>query len=156
MDILKKITIKDVCGRTRIIAPEGHKDGDPIPDRLLMLVMGMVTRVSDGNAQYGDFIKLHGQFEATNLSNNKQFAAGACILPDVANDMVHAQFAAEGVTTVQFAFRIGVKVNDSVAIGYEYYAEPVVSMAENDPLAALRKAITDQSKETGTNSAKKK
>lgn len=130
LKLLNKITVKDVCGKTK--AP---LEGESLD---LMVVTGIVARVSAGNTNYGDFVKLHGQFHAKNLVTGDEFRSGSCILPDVINDMIHGQFAAmEPGSSVQFGVKISVDQDDSVIIGYKYSAEPLIDAAESDPLEAL-------------------
>lgn len=144
MSLLKKITVKDVCGRTKAPSvPSDAAKGTKAKDMLLMTVMGLVTRVSHGEGNYGLWTKLHGQFEAVRIEDGEIFTAGACILPDVVNDMIAAQMSQADINTLEFAVDVGVREHDS-PIGYEYYAEPLISMEESNPLNGIREKIKDR------------
>ena len=145
-NIVKKITVKEVLGGKPDIAKlidfnKAHGETATMP------VMGIVgiasdflpgrTVLPDGKEQ--SWLKLLGQFKATNLETGEVFVSGAAILPGAGNDLVYGALksVAEQGGTVSFVFRIGLKRDKASATGYVYVVEQVYQPEAADPLAAL-------------------
>lgn len=127
MNLLGKISVKNVCGKITV-----KKDDE---ERPLMQVMGIVTGSMIKSSQYGDSIGFKGQFKATNVETGEVYRSGVCYLPGVASDLV-AGGMGEGVNSLEFAFGISVKPADN-PIGYEYIVASLLDVSESDPLEAL-------------------
>ena len=86
-----------------------------------------------------------GQFKAQNIETKRTIIAGRCFLPDVMMDMIVANFKigkAKGFNTLQFACLIGIRPNDDVATGYEYYAQSLMPPDEaTDPFRAIQSKV---------------
>jgi hypothetical protein len=143
MELIKKISVKTVCGLPRKIL--GNLD-----KVLLMEVMGEVTGIETGksdfkdeNGETRDWTALIGQFRAQNCQTRNKYFAARCFLPAVVADHIIAQFTigkAQGMQTLQFAILIGVKDAPDVAVGYEYYGQSLMPQ-ENDPFAAIESKV---------------
>lgn len=146
MEMIKKISVKTVCGLPRKLLGN-------LPKVLLMEIMGEMTDIETGKStfkneegEHDDWTALLGQFKAKNISTRQEFFSGKCFLPAVVSDLLVAQFKigrAQGMQTMQFAFQIGVKDAPEVAVGYEYYGQSLLQ-ADNDPFAAITSRIANQ------------
>jgi len=130
--LLKKLSVKGVCGNIEAPAPG--------VERGMMVIMGYTKSKEIKVTTFGDSVGFHGDFKAVDMNTGEEFRAGACYLPDVAESMLSsAMDANDGV--VEFAFEIsiiGVKGRTEGEVGkYEYRCKPLMSAAENDPLALL-------------------
>lgn len=133
INLQKKISIPKVLGgkinrRAVEDAPNSQID--------LIQVVGVASGIKTGSTQFGDWVALTGNFAAINLETGEQFRSGVCFLPDVALDPVVGQLNS-GASAVEFGYTIGAKANSEIAVGYEYYARPLVEPDENDPLEKL-------------------
>ena len=145
-NIVKKITVKEVLGGKPDIEKliefnKSHGDTATMP------VMGIVgiasdflpgrTVLPDGKEQ--SWLKLLGQFKATNLETGEVFVSGAAILPGAGNDLVYGALksVSEHGGTVSFVFRIGIRRDKEGITGYAYVVEQVYQPEAADPLAAL-------------------
>lgn len=143
MEIIKKISVKTVCGLPRKLL--GNLDRVP-----LMQVLGEVTDLETGKGDYDDaetgekkmWTALLGQFKAQNIATKQTFFSGRCFLPDVMGDLIIAQFKCSTIKPLQFGCIIGVKDAPDVIVGYEYYATSLIPMTEeNDPFRAIENKI---------------
>ncbi len=144
MSNLKKITVKTVCGR--IVGIERK----PKETLSVMRVVGIARRIVTGESDYGAWIKLKGEFHATNLLTGEEFHSSTCMLPEVASDLVENALADENNKSVEFGFDITVGPSDT-PIGYEYGALSLIAPSQEDPLQKLleivnKLAIEDKSK----------
>lgn len=141
MKLLKKITVKTVRGKKF----EGFDKADAIgTEKTLMTVYGRVDSMVDGkftmpNGDVSEFTKFKGSFAAID-DNGVESRAGLMILPDVAQDLLTGMLGAEGVSSINFGFRINVRKNET-PIGYEYTAEPLFESDAADPLTAIRASL---------------
>jgi len=95
-------------------------------------IIGYVDAIEQGNhATNGEWTKLKGNFEATNAKTGEVYVSANAFLPTVVNDLVASAVKAGG--TVQFAYRIGTKPNDSV-VGYEYTVQQLI---EAEPVSVI-------------------
>lgn len=143
MEMIKKISIKTVCGMPRKLL--GNLD-----KILLMEVMGEVTDIETGKSTFAkddgevnEWTALLGQFRAQNCLTRQKYFSGRCFLPAVVSDLIVAQYKigkAQGLQTLQFAILIGVKDAPDVAIGYEYYGQSLMPQ-ENDPFQAIESKV---------------
>lgn len=145
-NIIKKISIKTVCGTPEREVIGEDKDGKNIigfVKRDLMQIVGICTSTRTGSTSYGDFVGLRGQFQATNLETGEEFRSAQCFLANDIIDLIMVQLSMENTTSVEFAFIISVKPSDA-PIGFEYAARPLLETQKNDPIASIMKRIEDK------------
>lgn len=140
-NILKKITVK-TCGAKPDLEKliEHKKVHGPSAVLPLLEVIGIASDWKPGSSEIGgDFIKLLGMFKAVNLATGEVFESGACILPGAASDLVYGALASVKPNggSVEFAFRIGVRWEETAATKYVYTVEQIYTPERADPLAAL-------------------
>lgn len=130
MQLLTKISAKKLIGKIAI----------PTEKTPLFRVLGIASGSKTGESNYGPWTSFVGQFRAIRNSDGEVFQAGQCFLPAMATNLMLPVVEQHGSTGVEFAFDVGV-VPASTAIGYEYFAEPIVESGETDALAALQKKV---------------
>ena len=150
MKIDRKISTKTVVGNVKAILNDMIKN-DEI-ERQLYSVVGIATRVINGESDNGPWVAFGGNFSAVNFSDGVEVRSSKCFLPDPATDMILSGLAPEDVSSVQFAFSIGIEVDETSITGYVYTVEPLLAPAENDPLEMLlaqinRPALENKSEE---------
>lgn len=141
--LIKKISAKNVCGKMKQEVLTQGPDGKDIigfKEKDIMQVIGVATATRSGETTFGDFMGLRGQFQATNLETGETFRSSQCFLADDLTDLIAAQLSTEGVKTVEFAFMVGIRPNET-AIGYEYTARPLMETSNNDPLEKIMAQI---------------
>lgn len=130
--ICTKITVKDLCGT--LTAPEDTK---PV---WLCEIFGIVrdtfnipnkadpTKVSNG---------FTGDFRGIDIKTGKTARSGKLYVPAVVESLLLPALKEEGTNGVEFAFRVGIQKGKSPT-GYVFCAEPLLPMAENDPVEAMK------------------
>lgn len=140
--LVKKITARDVLGVIKSYVREhgaGKKDGDIIDG---FTIIGQCMGHTTGESSYGPWIKLKGRFRATNKITGDVFNSAACMLPDEAQDPLLAVLQIDGAQSVDMAFDIDLKIDDSAAVGYVYVVTPLMQPAEDDPLERLASTVS--------------
>lgn len=137
--MIKKLSVKAVCGDVKKFVRDNLSD--ETPSVACMRVVGIAHGMQTGSTDNGDWTAFKGGFEATNLISGETFAAGKLFLPEVAEDLVLTALSGDDVESVNLAFDIGVKINESSVTGYEYFATPLIKPSENDPLAQLKASL---------------
>ncbi|MBK9497433.1 MAG: hypothetical protein IPO08_23505 [Xanthomonadales bacterium] len=152
--ILKKLTIRDVVGgKAEILKAaqsgrsvskdENGKDvysatGVAVP---LMSVIGRVHDFTPGQSDHGAFLKLKGDFEATNLVTGEVFSdVGTCILPNFISDLV-ANALKGGAQGVDFAVRVDTRYDEAAATMYVFDAVSLMPARESDSISAIKNAL---------------
>ena len=128
-ELVKKISVKTVCGRPKI--PENNKT------EYLMEVFGVASGVKTGDKDGRPWYGFIGTFQGVNLASGQIYRSGVLFLPDVAGNLMLGQLKDEKNRAIEFAFRIGVKRDESTATGYTYVADPLLPVNENDPVEML-------------------
>lgn len=139
MAMVRKITAKIVCGKPdkkEII----NSDGDPI---WMMTVYGNTHRSIAGETDYGPYLKFRGKFEAVNIVTGELFTSMNLILPPIAEELVEDALTREGVSSVDFALKVGVRRDDDAISGYQWVAESVTETEGEDPVARMRAKLQD-------------
>jgi hypothetical protein len=154
--IIKKITVRDVCGKPDILAIVAHhnkvteraKAGERIDPVVWMLAIlgictdskaGMHTNADGTQSQYVRFL---GMFKGTNMQTGEEVRSGACILPGAIPDMLYGALKGQaGAAQIQFGFKIGVQFDDTSATKYIYVVESLAEVADNDPVLLLEQSI---------------
>lgn len=146
-ELIRKISAKTVVGK--IQKPEKATS--------LFHVFGIARSVRTGESNYGPWVALIGQFEATNLETGETFVAPQCFLPEPIGSMMAAQVQNEDTESVQFGLEVGIKPADT-AVGYEYTSKALVESKEADPLADLRAKMPalEAPKETASKAEERK
>lgn len=140
MKLLTKITMK-TCGAQPEIKKLVALDGKVQP---LLRVFGIAAKTVPGANDYGPFVKIKGQFMATNLQTGEQFRSGTVLLPKVAEELLTGaldSLADDAGGRVEFGFDIGAHFDESVATKYVYDVVPLTQPKESDPLVMLGKSI---------------
>jgi hypothetical protein len=134
---VRKITIKSVYG------PINLEKLIAAPDRKLRLlnVLGIVRKLQPGETDKGPFVKMIGDFKATNLETGEVFRSGACILPNFVADMIVG--AMDTGRAVQFAFEIQCRYSDDAISKYVYDVISLLPPSESDELAMLEKTVSN-------------
>jgi hypothetical protein len=137
---IKKISVANVYGK--IDLKELVNATAPIE---VMRVYGLAVGSKSGTSQYGDWTALVGQFEAVNPVSGEVTQSAQCFLPEIALLPILTELAREGAKGVQFGIRLFVKVSNNTKPGgspYEYTFEHMLPPSDNDPMAALRNAVS--------------
>lgn len=117
--------------------------GDKEKSHPVMRVVGICTgaKVGEGKEGFKDWKALTGNFEATDVRTGEVYRSGVCFMPEFAVEIVAGQLNDE-VTSVRFAFDIGVHYDKDSATSYVYDVTPLMEAdPETDPLAKLAAAV---------------
>lgn len=139
MENLRKITIKAVGDWTvkaikEFIAENELEDGQ---SKGIIKIVGTTTGCKTGQTDKGTFVKLLGEFFATDITTGEMFTAPACILPNFVSETLAA--ALQVSPTVEFAIEIGVRRNDDAVTSYEYTVASIAPPVVSDRMAHLLK-----------------
>lgn len=144
--LLKKITVKSVCGDLQQLALKTENDKPVLNEGDYMLVatfIGAANKQQQKTTDLGDSIEFTGRFEGINAIDGTSSVAAKCYLPEVAADAVSSAMLANEGSTVEFAFEIGIIRDSSAVRGYKFQVTPLIDEPqENDPLAALRNKVS--------------
>ncbi len=135
----KKITAARMCGG---VIPK------PEPGQTIWLfsLYGQIEKIEVGSTEYGDFLRLVGDFLGDSFTTGETVAATSAILPSIAEQIVRNQLSAvgfgaeDGPKTVTFAMDIGVEFSKAGAAGYTWVVKPV-GASKKSPLQMYREAI---------------
>lgn len=133
MQILRKITLKNVAGKVdieKVLAA-------PNKCMPLMKVYGVARKAAPGQTDLGPFVKFGGSFRAVNSLTGEMFEAGILILPGIAQDLLLGALDGGDVESVNFGFAISVKYSPESAAKYEYDVSSLLAPAVDDPLERL-------------------
>lgn len=141
INLQKKISVSKVIGGKPKIAKivEFFKENTTAAVMPLCRMYGTATGTKEGVSDFGEWRALTGQFRGVNIADGETFDSGVCFLPDVAQDMVLGALNG-GAQAVDFAFDIGVVLDEESATGYVYRASPVIQ-EENNPIARLEEKM---------------
>lgn len=108
----------------------------------LMSVYGFANGAKVGASEYGEFIKLLGNFRAVNLDTGEIINAPVVILPTYIGEALKAALDNPDRTgPVQFAFKIIAKYDVTSVTKYVYVIHDLMPPQQNDPLSTLGQAI---------------
>lgn len=144
--LIKKITPSTVCG-------ELNPSKDRIKEkRVLYDLFGIVVKTRSGHSQYGDWTRFVGQFEAI-TPDGEVFSAPGAHIPQPFEDMLFASLAQaqekDAKASVRFACQISIvppKPGKASAVGYEFEVVPLVESDETNPLADMKKQVSQDRK----------
>lgn len=137
MNILKKISTKNVCGDIKGMVASG----DIKKNCNVMRVYGVCVGAKIESGDKGDYIKFTGQFEAVNLLTGEAYSAPIMFLPDVVANLIAGAIMQESVNELKFGFDIGIRLDKELIVGYEFTAKPLIEPDEQDALADLRSTL---------------
>lgn len=139
--ISKKLSTKTVFGTVKDIRQAAESgNGEAVP---IMRVLGIAKKMQSGESTNGIWVAFLGQFEFINLVTGESHVGGKAFLPSPVDAMIEAQL--EGSNSVEFAFDITVREDETSAVGYEYGAQTVLEVQENDPISLLKAAAAKNS-----------
>lgn len=142
-EIARKITLKQVGWTQEAITtalaaaqadPEKPKNGVRID---LMTVVGIVRMARPGYAEStgSDFLRLVGEFRATNSDTGESTDGAQCILPNFVADHIGGQLSSG--SQVEFAIKLGAETDDKAIAGYTFHAVPLIETKASDRLEQL-------------------
>lgn len=146
--LLKKISIRTIVGSKpdilaiAITGRERDKDavGELVP---IMRVLGQVSGYTAGESDFGSFVKLRGNFQATNLITGEVVdSATQAILPDVVSEPV-ALALKGGAQAAEFAVEIDVQFVEKAATMYEFSARSLIKPQTAAPIAGLLSRLAE-------------
>jgi len=151
--LLKKLTVKGIMGQKVDVHLDEIKSKKSMA---LCRIIGRANKAKPDSSKLGDFIRFGGEFLGVNLLTGEIFASGAAILPGIAESAVYGAIGTlndkgQSETTVEFAFEISAKYDESAATKYVYAVRPLTDPKPSDPMRALlestgtSKALEDQS-----------
>ena len=134
MEILRRITLKNAGLSVKAVqgATDKLEDGE---QTALLRVVGITTASEAGQTDKGEFVRLHGDFQAVNLLTGARFSSGQCILPSFI--AVQLASALKVSSEVEFALEIGAKADETSVTGYQYTVRPLIEPETNSRLAQL-------------------
>lgn len=137
MQIVRKITLKGVCGKVdleKLLKAPGKR-------MELMKVFGVARKAAPGSTAIGDFVRFSGSFRAVNSVTGESFQAGGMILPPIAQDLLAGALEGDGVEDVNFGFSVAVHYDADAIAKYVYEVESLLPPAQDDPLERLGAAL---------------
>lgn len=114
------------------------------------LVYGRCNRTLEKSTDKGPYLLFKGQFEAFNTKNGKLFASTQVIAPGVGEDMIGIGLSDaqrdDPRASVEFGMRFYTEEADrkTSPVGYVWKCEPLSEPSGDDPMARLRRQISDQ------------
>lgn len=140
MQLIKKIGSKQVLGNvTKWVQDNLKGEGPEFVDGMTkdaFTVYGIAKGVKTGVSTYGEWTAFQGTFEGVNLITGEAYAAVQCFVPEPLQSMLIE--AMKKASTIEFAFKVGVKRRDDLERGYEYVVTPLTETQEANPLAHLK------------------
>lgn len=109
------------------------------------VVLGRVSRAIPEQGDYGDFIRLKGQFKAVNEQTGEEFRAPVCMTPGglLEDEIATALVGEDGAESVDFGARFYLEKADN-ATGCEWKAEMLTEPASDDPVERLAAGLADR------------
>ena len=133
--LLKKVTVRTIYGD---VDQAEVKEVGTLP---LCRIIGRTNKAKPGQTDKGSFIRFVGEFVGINAKTGKSQSSAACILPNVAEDLVFGAMQPNKETgeipTVEFAFDIAVEYDEKSVTKYRYAVFPVFKAKPSDALADL-------------------
>lgn len=160
MQIVRKITLKGVCGKIDIekliVAPGKRIE--------LMKVYGVARKAAPGESPIGQYVRFSGSFRAVNTMTGETYQSGGLILPPIAQDLLAGALEGDNVEDVNFGFGIAVHYDADAIAKYVYEVESLLTPSQEDPLERLGEALgvvtvapaLADHRENGSGDAKKK
>jgi len=145
MSLLRKITVRDVMGKSFMAKLAGWLDDQKSKKAWLVRIVGVSNLGTPGSTDKGNFIKFVGEFEATNLVTGEVHHSAACILPNFIAEQIYAAIQPkEGDTSrrmATFAFEIGAHFDDSAITHYVFDVKALKAPQMSGLLAELKSGL---------------
>ena len=145
--LLKKISLRTVYGgKTEILEAVMKDRSKKIPlMRVYGEAIGIRTAQSREAGDDGEKIKstgLVGEIQAVNLATGEAFFSTVCWLPQMAVDLVAAQFSPDDdLQKISFAFDIGAQWDEKSATSYMFTVDPLLELTPTDSMAKLTASL---------------
>lgn len=142
--LLKKLTVKGILGGKldSVIPLDDIKKQKTVK---VCRIVGRANKAKPDSSKLGDFVRFGGEFLGINLLTGEMFASGAAILPGIAESAVYGAMGGlndkgQSDATVEFAFEVGAKYDETAATKYVYTVTPLTEPKPSDPMKALLEA----------------
>jgi hypothetical protein len=141
--IHKKLAAKIIMAPIKIGRPLLDEQGKKEMD--LFQIAGIATDTKVGVSNFGEWVALLGDFQATNVYTGEIMRAAKVLLPPILLELVQGKMAGQGSDGrgVTFAFMVGIKVDEDPrsSLGYTYYAKNIVAPSADDPMTKLLASV---------------
>lgn len=127
---VKTLTIKELGFEFKPHSVEERQD--------LMRVVGIGLGTKAGNGTYGEYNKILGEFEATNMVSGEVVKSNQLILPGDTGDMAVLALTSGQAKMVEIAVEIAVIPSDRSARGYTFVSKNLMAKGAESGLAALK------------------
>jgi hypothetical protein len=150
--VRKQLTTANLLGRvTHDMIPEKGE-----PPKWVLNIYGQVEGYETGTSQFGDYVRLTGEFIATNNLTGEVTDGPTCILPGIAEMVIKNQFKAVGFgqpggpRAIVFGMDIGIEWNKpdeqiidgkTVMIRKHTWAVRPIGQKAKTPLAIVREQM---------------
>lgn len=133
-----KISPKVVYGNVKRAAAQMLVDN--VQQKLLYRVLGSASGIGTGESDNGVYTYFKGSFLATNYDTGEEFRAGKAFMPGAASTLLEGALSGD-VTAVEFAFDVGIELDETSATGYVYTVESLLKPTQEDPLLRLSSSL---------------
>lgn len=142
--ILRKLTIKEaVGGKAELlkIAQTGKEKPDSSTGKAIpiLMVIGQAHGAVAGESDNGPYLKLKGEFEATNLVTGEIIPnVSTAILPNFVADMIASAMKANSDNPVDFGITFSVSYDETAATMYKFDAESLMPAEPARAVSAIK------------------
>lgn len=126
---IKKLSTKTIVGNIRDITSQFKKDKEGLD---LYILGGIATGFSTGSSNYGDWVKIQGDFRCYNLLNGDKYKAPTCFVQEPVQG--YLLNALSNANEVEFTVKVRVMRDDSSPVGYTYILTPVLDAEQTNRL----------------------
>jgi hypothetical protein len=138
----KKITVSKVLGGKVDITALDLKKKRRI---VLIKLIGILYQIKSGTTELGQYVKLIGDHEATNLITGVKIRATVCKLPKFITNALKlpAGYYRKQKGSISYAINIGIEYDQAAPRGFNYFAESTLTGAAEapSPLEAIKEKI---------------
>lgn len=148
MQLLKKISIKEVCGDVSAIMRDAMKNNAEFPKEICQ-IFGIAASTFEGvGGPRNSYEGLNGNFEAINLITGEDFQGYKCFLPDQGLGFVRSLLLGSEGKPVEFGVSIAIQEpsRSGSQMMYEYVVKPIGKAERSERLKNLRQRLTNETK----------
>ena len=134
----RKLTLKTIGAQPdfeKLMAAPGKR-------MKLAHIFGVATKGKPGQSEHGAYVKVLGQFRATNLLTKESYESSTAILPKFLEETLYGMLP-EGGGNVEFAIELSAKYDAEAVTKYVYEAKNLLPPAENAQLVALESRVKE-------------
>lgn len=139
--VTAKITMKEVMGEDI----RKYWRSLPVTTQTVEVVKvgGLVAKYEPKSTQYGESIRLQGDFRATNMQSGKQYASNRCYLPDICTDTIVALLSQRDNPSEAVKFGVVVSLNrdDKSTTGYVYGFRPLIEPKKSNAMLEIERLL---------------